>query len=176
LAGNGFLVVVYGESGHPEVKGVLGWAQGQGLATLDIKPLTGSDRSLRRVGLLAQTTQIPEKYTDFAKEVIDLALQQDAEIRILDTICHDIRRRQAVSLELAGQVDLMLVAGGSSSANTHRLFELCSPVTDTHLIGRAEDIDPAWLKGKKSIGVTSGTSTDERTLDDILQRLKALCR
>jgi 4-hydroxy-3-methylbut-2-en-1-yl diphosphate reductase len=175
LAENDFWVVVFGESEHPEVKGVLGWAQGKGLATLDAQPFTGSDRSYRRLGLLAQTTQIPEKYNDFAKALIDLTLNKDAEIRILDTICHDIRRRQAVSLELARKVDLMLVVGGSSSANTRRLFELCSAVIETHLISRAEDINPAWLEGKKSIGITSGTSTDEKTLDVIVQQLNVWC-
>jgi 4-hydroxy-3-methylbut-2-en-1-yl diphosphate reductase len=174
LAEAGFLVLVFGESQHPEVKGILGWAKGKGLASLDVKPLICASSLPRRIGILAQTTQIPENFTKFVKDVIDITLIKDAEIRIIDTICHDIRQRQSVSLDLAKKVDLMLVVGGRSSANTRRLVELCSPLTPTHLISEAGEILPEWLAGKKRVGITSGTSTPEETITEVVDRLKAL--
>jgi len=103
--------------------------------------------------------------------LIDVALIKDAEIRIIDTICHDIRERQAAALEVARKADLMLVVGGRSSANTNRLAELCSQVTETYLIETAEDIQPDWIHGKAHIGVTSGASTAEQTVDEVMERL-----
>jgi 4-hydroxy-3-methylbut-2-en-1-yl diphosphate reductase len=171
LAEAGFYVVIYGETQHPEVKGILGWASGKGIATLDVHNIKLDKSIPRRIGILSQTTQIPEKFTAFVKDMIDLALTKDVEIRIIDTICHDIRKRQLISLDLAKTVDLMLVIGGQSSANTKRLFELCSEVTETHLIGKVEDINSNWLKNKNNIGITSGTSTSLHTIDEVYELL-----
>lgn len=174
LSEAGFWVVVYGEARHAEVKGILGWAQERGIATLDVRPLIMSSKIPRHLGILSQTTQIPENFIKFLQEMIDLTLTRDSEIRIIDTICHDIRQRQAYSLELARNVDLMLVVGGHSSANTKRLEELCSQVVETHHIEGVEEINLSWLKGKKHIGITSGTSTAEQTIDEIVKYLEPL--
>ncbi len=172
LAESGFFVIVYGDAEHPEVKGILGWAKGQGLATLDEKPITTLDPLPRRLGILSQTTQIPAYFIEFVKKIIDSALTKDSEIRIIDTICHDIRERQAAALELARRADLMLVVGGRSSANTNRLAELCSQVTETHLIETAVEVRPSWIQGKRLIGVTAGASTAEQTVTEVLRRLE----
>ncbi|MDD5702189.1 MAG: 4-hydroxy-3-methylbut-2-enyl diphosphate reductase, partial [Dehalococcoidales bacterium] len=125
-----------------------------------------------KIGIISQTTQIPERFIHFVKEMVDLTLNENAELRIIDTICRDVRQRQAASVELAGQVDLMLVVGGHSSANTRRLAEICSSITETHLIGTAGEIKPEWLEGKKTVGVTSGTSTPDFTVDEVIRRLE----
>jgi 4-hydroxy-3-methylbut-2-enyl diphosphate reductase len=174
LAQGGFFIVIYGNADHTEVRGVLGWAEGKGLATLDEKDIFNLDPLPRRLGVLSQTTQIPAHFVEFVKKLIDGAFGRDSEMRIIDTICHDIRRRQAQALELAGRVDLMLVIGGKGSANTNRLVELCSAVTETRLIETAAEIDPAWFEGRRNIGVTSGASTAEVTIDEVLARLKSL--
>jgi 4-hydroxy-3-methylbut-2-enyl diphosphate reductase len=172
LAEAGFWVVVYGEAEHEEVKGILGWAQGKGIATQDVSPFKECEEIPRRLGILSQTTQIPENFIKFVKEMVELTYTKDSEIRIIDTICHDIRKRQICSLELARKVDLMLVVGGRSSANTRRLQELCSSLTETHQIDSVTGINKTWLKGKKHIGVTSGTSTAEESIDEIVKYLE----
>ena len=172
LAEAGFWVVVYGEADHEEVKGILGWAQGKGIATLEVTPFIESKDVPCRLGILSQTTQIPENFIKFAKEMIEITFKKDSEIRIIDTICHDIRKRQICSLDLARKVDLMLVVGGRSSANTRRLKELCSAVTETYQIDSTTGINRNWLEGKKHIGVTSGTSTSEESIEEIVKYLK----
>ena len=174
LAETGFFVIIYGDADHTEVKGVLGWADGRGLATLDDKVITRLDPLPRRLGVLSQTTQIPAHFTEFVKKLIDSVFTRDSELRIIDTICHDIRKRQAAALELASRVDLMLVIGGHGSANTNHLTELCSTATETYLVDTAEGIRPSWFQGKHHIGITSGASTAEQTIDEILARLEDL--
>ena len=174
LAKSGFFVIVYGDANHPEVKGILGWANGKGLATLDEKTIATLDPLPRRLGVLAQTTQIPANFTKFAKKLVGSALAKDSELRIIDTLCHDIRRRQALALELAERVNLMFVIGDHSSANTNRLAELCSAVTKTHLIETAGEIQPSWLQGHSHIGVTGGASTAEQTINEVLAKLEAM--
>ena len=176
LTESGFFTIIYGDADHPEVKGVLGWAKGKGVATLDERFIARLDNLPRRLGVLSQTTQVPAHFTEFVKKLVDFALVKDSELRIIDTICHDIRQRQAAALELAGKVDLMLVIGGHTSANTHHLVELCSLAAKTYLVETAEEIQLAWLQGQCHIGITAGASTDEQTINEVLARLKALAQ
>jgi len=172
LAESGFFVVIFGDANHPEVKGILGWTKGNGIATLDEKFLQKLDQIPRRIGILSQTTQIPAHFTEFVKKLIDAAFTRDSEMRIIDTICHDIRERQSAAQKLAGKMDLMLVVGGHHSANTNRLAELCSQLTETHLIETAAEIELSWLEGKERIGITAGASTAEETVEAVLAKLR----
>lgn len=174
LAEAGFFVVIYGEANHPEVQGLLGWAGGKGIATLDSKSISTPEPVPRRLGILSQTTQIQSDFTNFFKELIDLAFMRDSEFRAIDTICHDIRKRQVDALELAQRVGLMLVVGGRSSANTNHLAELCAKIAETYHIETAEEIQESWFGGKQRIGVTSGASTADQTIDEVMERLKKL--
>ena len=173
LAKSDFFVIVYGDANHPEVRGILGWANGKGLATLDDRSIAELSPLPRRLGALAQTTQIPAHFTEFAQRIIDSALAKDSELRIIDTICHDIRKRQASALELASRVELMLVIGDHTSANTNHLAELCSTATETYLVETAEEIQPSWLRGHSHIGITGGASTAEQTINEVLAKLEA---
>jgi 4-hydroxy-3-methylbut-2-enyl diphosphate reductase len=169
----GFLVVIFGDAEHPEVRGILGWTKGKGIAALDDTFIADLGQMPRRIGILSQTTQVPTQFTAFVKKLIDTAFVRDSEMRLIDTICHDIRERQAAAIELASQMDMMLVVGGHHSANTNRLAELCSQITHTHLVETAAEIQPSWLEGKRRIGVTAGASTDEQTVNEVLKSLKA---
>ena len=176
LAKSGFFVIIYGDANHPEVKGILGWANNAGAATLDTEFVAALSPLPRRLGVLAQTTQIPANFTEFTGGLVGHALGKDSELRIIDTICHDIRRRQAAATELAGRVDLMLVVGDHSCANTNRLAELCSGTTTTRLIQTADEIEPASIQGYLRIGVTGGASTAEQTINEVLAKLEAVVR
>jgi 4-hydroxy-3-methylbut-2-enyl diphosphate reductase len=176
LSNSGFFVVVYGDVNHPEVKGILAWAGGNGIATLnaqkiaELKPLPG------HIGVLAQTTQIPANFNEFIKNLVDITLHRDSELHIVDTICHDIRRRQESAQKLANKVDLMFVVGDHTSANTNRLAELCNRLTKTYLIETAAEIQPEWLKGHWHIGITGGASTAEETITEVQTKLEKLTK
>jgi len=158
------------------VKGILGWAGNAGVATLEVDSVAALSPSPRRLGVLAQTTQIPADFTQFTRGLVGHTLGKDSELRIIDTICHDIRRRQAAATELAGRVDLMLVVGDHTSANTNRLAELCAGTTTTRLIETADEIEPASIRGYHRIGVTGGASTAEQTINEVLAKLEAVIR
>ena len=171
FAEDGLYVIVYGEADHPEVRGILGYAGNKGIATLDVASLTNLPK---RLGVLSQTTQIPERFQRFAAALIDSALTRGAEIRFIDTICHDIPDRQKAALEVARKVDLMLVVGSRTSANTNHLVDLCATATRTLLVETADQIDPAALKGVRRIGLTAGASTAPETIEEVAERLKSL--
>ncbi|MFC1899109.1 4-hydroxy-3-methylbut-2-enyl diphosphate reductase [Chloroflexota bacterium] len=169
-----FFTIVYGAADHPEVKGILGRVGGRGLATLSGEISFAPGKVPHRIGVLSQTTQIPANFNHFVKQLIDSVLIKDSELRIIDTICHDIRQRQVAALELASRVDLMLVIGGNTSANSHHLADLCSTVVETHLVETKEGIQPSWLRGRNHIGITAGASTDDETIEDIANFLETI--
>ena len=174
LAKSDFFVIIYGDSDHPEVQSILGWANGKGVATLDEKSIAGFDHLPHRLGVLSQTTQIPAHFTEFVKRLIDSAFTKDSELRVIDTICHDIRRRQSTALKLANRVGLMLVIGSHTSANTNRLAELCSAVTKTYLVETASEIQSSWLQGQSQVGITAGASTALETINEVMLKLEAI--
>lgn len=174
FAKDGFFTIVYGDAAHPEVKGILGRTNGKGIATTEVENLLKTESLPRRLGILSQTTQIPDSFAEFIKKLLVSPLFKDAELRVADTICHDIRQRQINSLELAKECDLVLVVGGHTSANSRHLVELCTTVTPTYLVETADEIDSEWLNGKEYVGVTSGASTDESTIDEVVARLNEL--
>lgn len=176
LSKSGFFVVVYGDVNHPEVKGILDWAGGNGIATLDAGKITELKPMPGRIGVVAQTTQIPGNFNEFIKNLVDISLHKDSELYIVDTICHDIRRRQESAQKLADKVDLMFVVGDHTSANSNRLAELCSGLTKTYLIETADEIKSAWLNGHYHIGITGGASTAEETITAVQAKLERLTK
>jgi 4-hydroxy-3-methylbut-2-enyl diphosphate reductase len=174
LADAGFFVVVFGDANHPEVKGIMGGISNKGIATTNINDVDALNPLPKHIGILSQTTQVADDFKAFAQKVVAATLGKDTEIRIIDTICHDLRERQLTALDLARQVDLMLVVGGRISANSNHLANLCSTVVQTYLVETAADIDTSWFQGCRKVGVTSGSSTAEETINDVIARLETI--
>lgn len=168
LADAGFFVVIFGEESHPEVQGVLGWAEGRGIATLELPRL---EKALHRVGILSQTTQSFSGFTAFVSSFADSHLASVTELRVVNTVCDATRRRQEAALDLARRVNMMLVVGSRRSANTRRLTELCSAVVETHLIDGADEIDALQFGADWRIGVTAGASTPDEAIEEVITRL-----
>jgi 4-hydroxy-3-methylbut-2-enyl diphosphate reductase len=172
LAAAGFSVIVFGDAGHPEVKGVLGWTRGKGMATLGTQAVTGLGRPPHRLGILSQTTQSPARFAEFVAMLVGSTLDRLSELRVVNTICGATRKRQAAALELAGRVDLMVVVGGRTSANTIRLTEMCAATgVGTYQVESADEVKEAWLKGRHRVGVTAGASTPNQAIDEVVLRL-----
>jgi 4-hydroxy-3-methylbut-2-enyl diphosphate reductase len=173
LAESGFGIVIFGESAHPEVKGLLGWADNKAIATMNGKELDTVSLP-KRLGILSQTTQSRLQFADFVKDVISTAFPKVKEIRIINSLCEETQKRQAAALELARKSDVMIVVGGRNSANTRRLAEVCSPIVTTYFIETAAEIEKSWLSGKQRVGVTAGASTPDEAIDEVVARLKSL--
>ncbi len=177
LSEGGFWLVIFGDPAHPEVKAILGWANGQGLATLESSDISRLDKFPKRVGVLSQTTRTESDFTRFVNDLVCLLLPHVQELSVLNTLCDVTRRRQAAALELARKVDLMIVVGGRNSANTRILAEICSSAgTETHHIETAAEIKESWLQRDKSVGVTSGTSIPDNVIDEVMLKLMEMKR
>lgn len=175
LADSGFLVVIFGDRDHPEIQGVLSWANDKGVITLEGK--LKSNQLPSRVGIISQTTQNPARFAQFTNQLIDSGLVKVSELRIVNTICPVTRNRYAAALELAKGVDLVIVIGGHNSANTRRLAEVCESVgAETHHVETAAELHHSWLQDRSRIGVTAGTSTPARVIDEVVSRLGVMAQ
>jgi 4-hydroxy-3-methylbut-2-enyl diphosphate reductase len=171
LASEGFTVVIFGDAEHPEVKGVLEWAGDLGLATQE--PPDFHHKPPRKLGLLSQTTQSPARFAEFTRNILEANPDGLSEVRIFNTICHATNQRQAAALELARDVDVMIVVGGKNSANTRRLAHLCAETSvETHHIETEAELNHAWFRGKRSAGVTAGASTPDQVIDAVVRVLQ----
>jgi 4-hydroxy-3-methylbut-2-enyl diphosphate reductase len=172
LAEEGFKVIIFGEADHPEVRGLLGWTKGSGVAVLDP---TAPLELPRRAALLSQTTKGAELFAQFVGRFLEHHLGRLGELRIINTTCPETGRRYEAAKELSRWAELVLVVGGRNSANTRRLAETCARMgIETHLIEEAAEIDPRWLIGKERVGVTAGASTPDSAIAAVIQRLEEL--
>lgn len=173
LAEANFSVIVFGDATHPEVRGVLGWAGPDAIgAAIDCATVAAVPPP-RRLGILSQTTQSPAAFAEFVKQVIDLRLADASQMRVINTVCDATRKRQAAALDLAQEVELMLVVGGRNSANTRHLAEICLQAgVETHHIETAEEVDGALIANCRRIGVTAGASTPDEAIEEVIAKLQ----
>ncbi len=175
LAEKGFDVIVFGEAGHSEVKGLLGWSGAKGIVALDGTEIDRSKLS-RRVGVISQTTQSQSAFVEFTKKLMVALFPTVQEMRVINTLCRATQRRQQAAVTLAKRSQLMIVVGGYNSANTRRLAEACSPIVETHLVERADRVDGSWLVGKRRIGIAAGASTPDEAVEELVDRLTSLAK
>ena len=155
LSRKGYLVVLVGDEGHPEVQGILSYVKGERLVTESgrgVKTLSG----VKKLGVIAQTTQSYQKFQEVLSEAILVA----GEVRAFNTICDATYVRQQESVKLAKETDCLIVVGGHNSANTTRLADLCGQVQrNTYHVETEEELNPAWFRGAQTVGITAGAST-----------------
>ena len=172
MSREGFAIFVFGDAGHKEVQGIVAWAGGKATVVESAGEVL---TSARKIGLVAQTTQNLDVYRRIVSEVASRHLGHILELRVADTICDATEQRQSAAVDLAHQVDVMVVVGGADSANTRRLGELCRQVgVPTHLVEEAGQLIPAWFAGKQRVGVTAGASTPAWVIDAVVARVKEL--
>lgn len=186
LVRQGYFVVVYGDAPHPEVRGILGWANtSRALAARKRSDLPwslprGSDGDPsamppRRVAVVSQTTKNVQDLLAFVQDLAELVTPAGGELRVCNTICAPTAARQHALHQLAQDVDIVLAIGGRKSSNTARLAEVGrSYGIPAHHIERPSDIDPTWFDGRERIGITAGASTPDDVIAAVINHLQLL--
>ena len=175
---DGIDCVLIGHAGHPEVEGTMGQYDSSHGGTIhlveDEKDV--AELQVRDPQRLAFVTQTTLSMDDTAK-VIDALRARFPAIQgpRKNDICYATQNRQDAVKQLALECDLVLVVGSPNSSNSNRLRELADRIgAESYLIDAADDINPAWLKSKRAIGVTAGASAPENLVLDVVKRLQTL--
>ncbi|MFZ5507406.1 MAG: 4-hydroxy-3-methylbut-2-enyl diphosphate reductase [Pseudomonadota bacterium] len=167
-------IIMIGHKGHPEVEGTMGQAEG-GMylveTVVDVQSLLVTDPD--KLAYVTQTTLS----VDDAQIIVDALRARFPAIvgPKRDDICYATQNRQDAVKFMAPRSDLVLVVGSPNSSNSNRLREVAEQFgVPAHLIDNASQIDPAWLAGRKRIGVTAGASAPEVLVDAVIARLREL--
>ena len=173
-AGQGYEIVLIGHSGHPEVEGTMGQVPGPVhlVSNLDdVASMTPGDPA--KLAYVTQTTLS----VDDTREIIAALVQRFPHIRGPDVkdICYATQNRQSAVRRLAERSDVILVIGADYSSNSNRLREIGEETgTGSHLIPDADSLDPAWLDGARTVGITAGASAPESLVQGLIDRLRDL--
>jgi 4-hydroxy-3-methylbut-2-enyl diphosphate reductase len=164
-------IILIGHDGHPEVEGTSGRVK-NGVHIVatpeDVARLRVANPE--KVAYVTQTTLS----VDDTRDVIEALTSRFPSISGPDVkdICYATQNRQTAVRLLAAESDVILVIGADYSSNSNRLREIGDEVgTDSHLIPDAGSLDPAWLEGAKTVGITAGASAPEELVQGLVDRL-----
>ena len=169
--------ILIGHEGHPEVEGTMGqYSTANGGAIYLVEDEADVDALVvQDPEALAYVTQTTLSMDDTAK-VIEALRNKFPKIQgpRRDDICYATTNRQDAVRQLALECDLVLVVGSPNSSNSNRLRELAERCgTESYLIDGPDDINPAWIKNRSSIGITAGASAPEVLVKQVIDKLKA---
>ena len=161
FAAEGYTIVLIGHGGHEEVEGTMGEAPDSIVLVeteADVDALEVPDPD--RVAFISQTTLL----VDETRTIIVRLRERFPAITgpRTDDICHATTNRQVAVEHMAVICDLVLVIGSQNSSNSQRLVDVARDCgTQSHLIDNESQVEPAWLDGKRVVGISSGASAPE---------------
>jgi len=169
LRNDGYKIVVVGDANHPEVKGTLSHVPGA-FCIERVEDVAKLPRA-SKVGVVVQSTWSGVGFTDIVKALS----AKYHEVRAVNTICTDTHNRQAEAAELARDVEVMVVVGGKTSANTKHLAELSAMngARAYHIEG-PDELEAEWFAGVGVAGLMSGASTPGWLVDHVANRMDEL--
>src|SRR5438552_5017401 len=173
FAREGRTILLIGHEGHEEVVGTSGEAPER--VVLVGSPAEAETVSVDDPGNLAYLTQTTLS-VDETNEIIDILRRRFPEIQgpPKEDICYATQNRQDAVKEIARRSDVVLVIGSDNSSNSKRLAEVAREQgTPAYLVDDERQVDPAWLEGARTVGVTSGASAPEWLVDRMIRFLQA---
>ncbi|MCM1032180.1 MAG: 4-hydroxy-3-methylbut-2-enyl diphosphate reductase [Odoribacter sp.] len=159
-------IVIYGQTGHAEVNGLVGQTAGEAIVVEDIEGLDRIDFS-RDIYLYSQTTKSVEGFNAIING-ISARLQPGAQLRSFDTICRQVAGRVDHLRAFAGEHDVIIFVAGTKSSNGRILYNHCLQVNSrSHLVADETQINAEWLSDAASIGICGATSTPRRLMEQV---------
>jgi 4-hydroxy-3-methylbut-2-enyl diphosphate reductase len=165
-----YKVVMIGDHAHPEVIGVVAYT-GNKAIVIDTVEEAEKLKFIPRMGVVFQTTHSIQH----VQEIVGALLKRGKEVRVFNTLCGATTAMQKTAVELAPDVEAMVIVGGRQSANTAQLAEVCRRVNPrVHQIESAAEIREEWFAGLSRIGVSAGASTPDDVIAEVVDRISAI--
>ena len=162
---DGRKIIIIGNDGHPEVEGIKGWSSTPA-TVIESEEEARNYVSIgqERLCIVSQTTFNHNKF----QELVDIFLEKGYDIFVVNTICNATEERQTEAKMIAGQVDAMIVIGGTHSSNTRKLYEICKrECENTYFIQTLDDLNLDLPKSVRLVGITAGASTPNNIIEEV---------
>ncbi len=167
----GYEILLVGHAGHEEVEGTMGEASSQ---IRLVSSVEDAERVVvkdpERVAFITQTTLSMED----TRPIVETLRRRFPGIHVpaRDDICYATQNRQVAVRALAKEAPVILVVGSRNSSNSNRLVEEAQLAgARAYLIDDVSEIDPKWLAGIETLGITSGASAPEFLVEEIVRKL-----
>jgi len=171
LIKDGYEVLIVGERNHPEISGILAYADQKAHVIEKAADLKKIDKKWKKLGVVVQTTQSEANLREIVADLSTRAV----ELKVFNTICDATTKRQAAAKELAQTTDVVLVVGGKNSANTTRLAKICKEINpNTYHIETTAELNGNKLRNARIVGVTAGASTADWILKEVISVVKEM--
>ena len=172
MSSEGYSVVIFGDKAHPEIKGVVSYANDHNHAFVVLDPVELDSLPLKnKVALVSQTTKKP---ADFLKVVNKLILTHK-EVRVFNTICNATFENQDAASELAKRADVMIVIGGRHSSNSKMLHSISEQeCKESYLIENETELNASWFENKKLCGISAGASTPDWIIQNVVNKIQEI--
>ena len=174
FAADGYTIVLVGHEGHEEVEGTMGEAPESIVLVQTVEDAESLElEDAEHVALITQTTLS----VDETAEIIEKLKERFPAIVTpkSEDICYATTNRQVAVKEIAAECDLVLVIGSTNSSNSNRLVEVAREYgAESYLIDNHTQVDPAWLEGVETVGITSGASAPEELVEDLVDYFREL--
>lgn len=162
----GYHIIVIGNPGHPEVEGIVGWANPDKTTVIsdkeDAEKLNISVNE--KVCIVSQTTFNYNKF----QELVEIISEKGYDRIVLNTICSATEQRQREARAISEQADAMIVIGGKNSSNTKKLYEICSErCKNTYFIQTKDDLEDSTFQCFDYVGITAGASTPNKIIEEV---------
>jgi 4-hydroxy-3-methylbut-2-enyl diphosphate reductase len=172
MSSEGYSILIFGDSDHPEVKGVQSYAENQNDVHIVLEPsdLQNIVFKNNKIATVAQTTKKKEKYL----EIVNYLILRNKEVRVFNTICDATFENQDAARELSKEVDIMIVIGGKNSSNTKQLHSIClENCPNSYLIENENELESSWFLNKSLCGVTAGASTPDWIIQQVVDKIES---
>lgn len=170
MSDEGYKIVIFGDIEHPEIKGVMSYANG-GAIVISSPIELESIKLPRKVALISQTTKQIHAFSQIASFLI----AKCQEVRIFNTICNATFDNQNAARELSQKVDIMIVVGGKTSSNTKQLLHIAKQnCEDSYLVEDESEVKKEWFSGKKTCGITAGASTPDWIVQKVREYIEGI--
>lgn len=159
----GYQIIIVGKYYHPEVQGLLGYCNNEGVVVSSERYLGTIDFSKKSL-IIAQTTVSTERFTEMVKKISS----RIRELKIVNTICPFVEKREKELIDFAKNNSVIIFIGGTNSSNTKVMFEKFSKYNArSYLIENKNEIDFGWFKDGDVIGVSGSASTPAWQIEEV---------
>ena len=173
LVNSNYRLIIAGDPHHPETRGIVDWTGGRAVVVSQNENILFPFPSGAPVALISQTTFAPDRF-----ELIARLLKKNYQnIKVHKTICPSTELRRQEALQLAEKMNTFWVIGSPDSANTLALLQAVKAIQpNARLIQDTADIEPDYLNGIASLGITAGASVPDWIIKDVVDRTKCLAQ
>ena len=167
----GYKIIIVGNPNHPEIIGINGWCNNEAIVINKLEEI--DDITFDPTKIYCVVSQTTANLESFDKIVQKLKTKIN-NLTVKNTICFATKERQISAIDLAREVDCMVVIGGKHSSNTQKLVNICKDLVPTFSVETKEELEKEKFAGFKVAGVTAGASTPDWIIEEVINYLKEI--